>query len=119
MKEFDKGNKLVIAFEGKQKVLICNKTNANRIAYAYGTNTNNWIGIRSALCGPCGLSKGSPQRPSASEPPMKTAPSVAAGNGNYELKETGQFSTGGPRNERSPQPPMRRGGDDPSDEIPF
>lgn len=44
MKEFDKGRKLVITFEGKKKALICNKTNANRIAFAYGTNTDNWIG---------------------------------------------------------------------------
>jgi hypothetical protein len=24
--------------------LVCNKTNANRIAHAFGTNTDNWIG---------------------------------------------------------------------------
>jgi hypothetical protein len=44
MKKFDNGNKLVISFEGKKKVLVCNKTNANRIAHYYGTNTDNWIG---------------------------------------------------------------------------
>lgn len=44
MKKFDSGNKLVITFEGKKKALVCNKTNANRIAYAFGTNTDNWIG---------------------------------------------------------------------------
>lgn len=44
MKKFDNGNKLVISFEGKKKTLVCNKTNANRIAYAFGTNTDNWIG---------------------------------------------------------------------------
>lgn len=44
MKKFDNGNKLVISFRGKKKSLVCNKTNANRIAYAYGTNTENWIG---------------------------------------------------------------------------
>lgn len=44
MKKFDNGNKLVITFEGKKKALVCNKTNANRIAYAFGSNTNNWIG---------------------------------------------------------------------------
>lgn len=44
MKKFDNGNKLVITFEGKKKCLICNKTNANRIAFAFGTNTDNWIG---------------------------------------------------------------------------
>lgn len=43
-KKFDNGNKLVIKFEGKKKSLVCNKTNANRIAYVYGTNTDGWIG---------------------------------------------------------------------------
>ena len=44
MKKFDNGNKLVITFQGKKKSLVCNKTNANRIAYTYGSNTDNWIG---------------------------------------------------------------------------
>jgi hypothetical protein len=44
MKKFDNGNKLVISFQGKKKSLVCNKTNANRIAYLYGTNTDGWIG---------------------------------------------------------------------------
>lgn len=44
MKKFNESNKLVITFEGKKKALICNKTNANRIAHAFGTNTDNWIG---------------------------------------------------------------------------
>lgn len=44
MKKFDNGNKLVLTFEGKKKGLVCNKTNANRIAFAYGSNTDNWIG---------------------------------------------------------------------------
>ena len=49
MKKFDNGNKLVITFEGKKKALVCNKTNANRIAYAYGTNTDNWVGQQVVL----------------------------------------------------------------------
>lgn len=49
MKKFDNGNKLVIAFTGKEKTLVCNKTNANRIAHAYGTNTDGWIGKQITL----------------------------------------------------------------------
>lgn len=49
MKKFDNGNKLVITFEGKKKALVCNKTNANRIAFAFGTNTDNWIGQQVTL----------------------------------------------------------------------
>lgn len=44
MKKFDNGSKLVISFEGKKKTLVCNKTNANRIAHFYGSNTDNWVG---------------------------------------------------------------------------
>ena len=44
MKKFDNGNKLVLSFQGKKKTLVVNKTNAGRIAYAHGTNTDNWVG---------------------------------------------------------------------------
>ncbi len=44
MKKFDNGNKLVLTFQGKKKTLVVNKTNAGRIAYAHGPNTDNWIG---------------------------------------------------------------------------
>jgi len=44
MKKFDNGNKLILTFEGKKKTLVCNKTNANRIAHFYGTNTDGWVG---------------------------------------------------------------------------
>lgn len=49
MKEFDKGNKLVITFVGKKKCLVCNKTNANRIAFAHTSNTDNWVGKKIQL----------------------------------------------------------------------
>lgn len=49
VKEFDKGRKLVVTFVGKKKALICNKTNANRIAFVHGTNTDNWIGKKIQL----------------------------------------------------------------------
>ena len=44
MKKFDNGNKLVLSFVGKKKTLVVNKTNASRIAYAHGTNTDGWVG---------------------------------------------------------------------------
>lgn len=44
MKKFDNGNKLVLRFEGKKKTLVCNKTNAKRIASMYGSNTDQWVG---------------------------------------------------------------------------
>lgn len=44
MKPFDKGNKLVLSFQGEKKTLVCNKTNAKRIAFMFGNDTNNWVG---------------------------------------------------------------------------
>ena len=37
-------NKLVLYFQNKEKGLVTNRTNADRIAYLYGTNTDSWIG---------------------------------------------------------------------------
>lgn len=36
--------KLVLYFKGKEKGLVTNRTNADRIAHMYGTNTDMWIG---------------------------------------------------------------------------
>ena len=44
MKKFDNGNKLIVGFDGRKKKLVCNKTNANRIAHNHGPDTDDWIG---------------------------------------------------------------------------
>ena len=36
--------KLVLTFQGKKKGMVCNKTNAGRIAHLYGEDTDEWIG---------------------------------------------------------------------------
>jgi hypothetical protein len=36
--------KLVLYFQGKEKGMICNKTNFGRIAYLYGDETDDWTG---------------------------------------------------------------------------
>jgi hypothetical protein len=68
MKQFDDGNKLVISFQGKKKTLVCNKTNANRIAHMYGTNTDGWIGREDHLFADLVDFQGKPSRPSESGP---------------------------------------------------
>lgn len=40
----NKETKPVIYFKGKEKGLVCNKTNANTIAKLYGGETDEWIG---------------------------------------------------------------------------
>ena len=45
MQEFDNGNKLIVSFQGKDKSLVLNKTNANIIAENTGSQeTDDWIG---------------------------------------------------------------------------
>ena len=48
-KEGKKQNKLVIYFQNTQKNLICNKTNANRIAYMHGKDYTLWPGKKITL----------------------------------------------------------------------
>jgi hypothetical protein len=50
LKEFDDGKKLVIHFEGKDKVLVCNRTNASIIEDNLRTDeTDRWIGKQICL----------------------------------------------------------------------
>jgi hypothetical protein len=44
MEKLGDDDKLVIHFRGKEKGMVCNKTNANRIAHYFGDDTDNWIG---------------------------------------------------------------------------
>lgn len=41
--------KLILYFQGKEKGLVCNKTNANNIAYLYGPDTDDWRGCEITL----------------------------------------------------------------------
>lgn len=43
-KDFDNGPKLILTFQGRKKSLVVNRTNAKRIAFTHGTNTDLWIG---------------------------------------------------------------------------
>ena len=45
----DKEQKILIRFVGKQKGLICNKTNANTIGKLHGVETDAWIGQKIIL----------------------------------------------------------------------
>lgn len=38
------GKKLGLRFEGKEKGLVLNKTNAKSISYVYGPDTDDWVG---------------------------------------------------------------------------
>jgi len=50
IKDFDDGKKLIIHFEGKDKALVCNKTNASIIEEVLGSaDTDDWEGKRITL----------------------------------------------------------------------
>ena len=42
VEEFDEGNKAVLFFNGRQKGLVLNKTNAGVLSDAFGSETDNW-----------------------------------------------------------------------------
>jgi arabinogalactan endo-1,4-beta-galactosidase len=44
MREFDEGNKPVLFFQGKEKGVVLNKTNAHTISDAFGDDTEAWHG---------------------------------------------------------------------------
>ena len=48
-KEFDDGAKLILRFHNKDKGLVLNKTNANRIAELHGPDWEQWINKDIAL----------------------------------------------------------------------
>ncbi len=50
VKDFDDGSKLILTFSGKDKALVCNRTNANTIADMLGSSdTDDWEGKRIIL----------------------------------------------------------------------
>lgn len=44
MKDIGDDHKPVLFFQGKDKGMVLNKTNANNIATAYGDDTDDWVG---------------------------------------------------------------------------
>jgi hypothetical protein len=50
VKEFDDGKKLIVHFAGKDKALVCNKTNSAIIQEVLGSDdTDDWIGKKVTL----------------------------------------------------------------------
>jgi hypothetical protein len=107
MKKFDNGNKLVINFVGKKKALVCNKTNANRIAHSLGTNTDNWIGQEIVLFTDLVDFQGNTVEAIRVRVPKKTAPQRQEANG-----DDGGFDENAPHMRPATRADM-------DDEIPF
>lgn len=49
MEQLGSDRRMVIYFQGKEKGMVCNKTNASNIALAHGEDTDNWLGKQVTL----------------------------------------------------------------------
>ncbi len=117
-KKFDNGNKLILKFVGKKKALVCNKTNAKRIAMNHGSNTDQWIGKQITLYVDIVDFQGEPTeairvRPMRSAPAQQSRPAD-----DFADRVPDTISTAG---ERMQQQPIRRApsSDEIDDTIPF
>lgn len=100
--------KLVLYFRGKDKGLVTNRTNADRIAHLYGSNTDAWVGRDIVLfCDMVNFQGKVVEAIRVRAPARRDTISTAP----QRMEEA---------SERQPQPPMRGAAQiDPSDEIPF
>ncbi len=71
-------NKLVIYFQNREKGLVCNRTNADRIAYLYGSNTDAWTGREIVLYPDMVNFQGKVTEAVRVKPPAGQAPKPAA-----------------------------------------
>jgi hypothetical protein len=131
LKKFDNGNKIMLRFQNAKKVLIVNKTNAQRISRFYGEDTDGWIGKEVVLYTDLVQYQGSMvdairvrapmRRPPAQAqsfddpPPPAPAPRQVSVAGGQAIQERDSYtvSTG---TERHPNAPGNNELDDP---IPF
>lgn len=79
MEKVGSDNRLVLTFRGKSKSMICNKTNAGRIAYLYGDDTDGWIGQEIVLTSEFVEYQGKTVKGLRVKPPQRRA-SVAVGS---------------------------------------
>jgi hypothetical protein len=77
-KTFDDGDKLLLRFHGAKKALVCNRTNAKRIALLHGDETAAWIGQMIGLHAEMVDFKGEPTMAIRVVPPQATSKPVPA-----------------------------------------
>ena len=94
--------KLVIAFEGTEKTLVCNKVNGNRIGAIHGKDYSQWIGKVITLMVDPFVEYGG-----------KIVPAIRV---KPPAQETPRSESPAPFVDPDPMPPLDR---DPNDKIPF
>lgn len=110
--------KLVLTFQGKKKAMVCNKTNADRIGYMYGDETDEWIGREIVLYSELVTYGGKTVEGLRVKPPQKRTPPPQQQFTDRPINGGGRImDTIAPPTGNAPQPP--RGDNPPNDEIPF
>jgi F0F1-type ATP synthase alpha subunit len=90
MEKLGDDTKLVLHFQGKTKGMVCNKTNANRIAYLYGDDTDAWEGKEIVLTSEFVEFQGRTVKGLRVKPPSNPQPQQ---NGNFRKNEHADFDT--------------------------
>lgn len=79
--------KPVIYFQGKEKGLVCNKTNFGRIAFVYGDESDDWTGREIVLYPEMTDFQGKPMWAIRVKPPEARAAATEQ-NANYTMRKT-------------------------------
>lgn len=120
MEKLGDDTKLVLHFQNRSKGMVCNKTNAGRIAYMYGDDTDSWIGKEIILASEFVEFQGKTVKGLRVRPPPPTSASNGNGNGapaRHVAVDRGGFDVMEQRGTAPAQTQARV--EDPSDEIPF
>ena len=113
--------KVILYFQGKEKGMVLNKTNAYTISAMYGPITDNWIGRQIELFATMVTFQGQPVPALRVAPSMQQPPQQAPQQNTYQaaqqagVTQAPQPAQGQQFDERNP-PPVT---DLDSDEIPF
>jgi hypothetical protein len=114
-------NKLILYFDGKQKGMVLNKTNANNLAFAFGPETDDWQGAEAQLYPTMVDFQGRSVEALRIKPiPMRrSAPAQAANGGGKKFPNKGSYGrvTSGLPDDRDTE--QQRQEYETSDEVPF
>ena len=111
--------KLVLSFQGKTKKMICNKTNAGRIAYLYGDELNDWIGREIVLTSEFVEFQGKTVKGLRVRPPSNARPAQQSHQAPPRQQFNDRKVAGATIMDSGPPPPDARPRDDMDQEIPF
>lgn len=118
MEKLGDDSKLVLHFQGKDKGMVCNKTNASRIAYLYGDDTDEWIGREILLVSEFVEFQGKTVQGLRVKPPAKRAATNNTGNNmtSHTAVDRGIYDV---MERRKTEPVQNTGQGVPDDGIPF